>query len=90
MSRPDKPVKVVLTAAISLVASSALQGTATTAQANPGQQWKAVQQSIERDSASSIGERKSGSMRFTRSKDPIEGGGPGSPVPKPGKKSKKS
>jgi hypothetical protein len=49
MSRSDKPVKVVLTATICLVASSSLQGTTTTAQANPAQEWNDVQNFIVRD-----------------------------------------
>jgi hypothetical protein len=48
MSRPKRPVKVVLTVSVSVVASSGLQGTTTAAAAKPEQQWKAVQQSIER------------------------------------------
>jgi len=47
LSQSDKPVKIVLTATICLVASSALQGTTTTAQADPVQQWKTVQLHIE-------------------------------------------
>src|ERR1700681_806906 len=49
MSRSDKPVKVVLTATICLVASSSLQGTTTAARANPAQEWKDVQNFIVRD-----------------------------------------
>lgn len=41
MGRPATPIKVVLTASISLVASSALQGTTTSARASP-EQWQAV------------------------------------------------
>jgi len=47
MRRPTKPVKVVLTASVALVASQALQGTTTEARAKPEDQWRAVQQSIE-------------------------------------------
>jgi hypothetical protein len=46
MSRPVKPIKIVLTASICVVASSALQGTTTTIEPNQEQQWKAVQQII--------------------------------------------
>jgi hypothetical protein len=81
MSRSDKPVKVVLTASICLVASSALQGTTTTIQANLDQQWEAVQQSIERDLANSANERKSGSIQFARKKEPYSGGEPANPIP---------
>ncbi len=51
MNRPDRPVKVVLTASICLVASSALQGTTTTVQAKPEQRWQAAQRSIEKEAA---------------------------------------
>jgi hypothetical protein len=46
MSGPVKPIKVVLTASICVVASAALQGTTTNIQPNLEQQWKAVQQII--------------------------------------------
>jgi len=68
MSAPRKPVKVALTASVYLVASSALQGTTTTALADSGQQWKAVQQSIERNVLET--NRGTRSIRFAGNGEP--------------------
>ncbi len=76
MARSDTPVKVVLTASISLVASSALQGTATIARVAPEQQWKAVQASIERDA---VTRENAGSNAGDR----IAQTSPASPTPHP-------
>jgi len=76
MSRPDKPIKVVLTASICLVASSALQGTTATVQPDPQRQWKDVQQSIERDSDNVLSQGERGTLRFAGSPGPTPTGYP--------------
>jgi hypothetical protein len=77
MSRSDKPIKIVLSASICLVASSALQGTTTTVQAKPEEQWRAVQQSIER--AAKIEQEKAarGSLRIAEVDPPMQPYSPG-------------
>ena len=58
MSGPEKPVKVVLTASICLIASSGLQGKATAALIEPEPQLNAMQKSIEAGSAVETAEGK--------------------------------
>jgi hypothetical protein len=64
MRLPPKPVKIVISASICLVSSSALQGTITTVQAKPIEQWKAVQKSIEDAAASVTDPSRGSSMRL--------------------------
>lgn len=70
MGRSDTPVKIVLTASISLVASSALQGTTAIASVTPEQQWKAVQQSIEREAGFHFSAGSGGHVREAQTTPP--------------------